>query len=75
MALQIGEAGGLGQVREAGVFRMKRQRDEGHEAVGFVLQVAQRQQVLDALFVGFDVAVEHGGVGAQARSDARCGRC
>ena len=27
---------------------------------------AQLQQVIDALFVGFDVAVEHGGVGAQA---------
>ncbi len=46
---------------------MKRQRDERHEAVGLVLQFAQLHQVIDALFFGFHVAVEHRGVGVQAR--------
>ena len=59
-------AGGLGKVRERRVLRMKRQRNEGREAVRFVLQFAQLEQMIDALFFGLDVAVKHGGVGAQA---------
>ena len=45
---------------------MKRQRDKGHEAARFILQAAQRQQVLDALLFGLNVAVEHRGVRTQA---------
>ena len=37
-----------------------------YEAVRFVLQFAEEEQMLDALFFVFDVAVKHGGVGAQA---------
>ena len=59
----------------ARIVRVKRQRDEGNEAVGFVLQLAQFQQVIDALFFGFHVAVEHGGVGAQADFVRLCARC
>ena len=57
---------GLGRCAEAGIFRVKRQRNEGHEAVRSVLHRAQLEQMIDALFVGLDVAVEHGGVRAQA---------
>ena len=45
---------------------MERQRDEGLEAVGLVLQLAQLEQVVDAVFVVLDVAVEHGGVRLEA---------
>ena len=47
------------------VVGMERQRDEGLEAVGFVLQLAQPQQVIHAVLFGLDVAVEHGAVGVQ----------
>ena len=59
---KIVEAGGFGQIRQRGIFRMKRQRNKCLEAVGVVLQFAQKQQMLDALFFIFNVAVEHGGV-------------
>ena len=48
------------------VIGMKGQRDEGLEAAGFVLQRAQLEQVVDAVFVVFDVAVEHGRVRFQS---------
>ena len=54
------------QVREARVRRMKRQRNERGKAVRFVLQFSQLEQMIDALFFGLDVAVEHRGVRAQA---------
>ena len=38
---------------------MEGERDERQEAAGLVLLVAQAQQVVDALLVGLDVAVEH----------------
>ena len=47
------------------VVRMKRQRDKSLEATGFVLQIAQFQQMIDAVFIVLDVAVEHGRVGLQ----------
>ena len=62
----------FGRCCERGVVGMEGQRDESLEAAGFVLQSAQLQQVVDAVFVVFDVAVEHGGVGAAGRSGARC---
>ena len=43
---------------EDGVLRVERERDEREEAAGPVLLVAQAQQVVDALLVGLDVAVE-----------------
>ena len=46
---------------------MERQRDEGHETVGFVLQGAQFHQVIGAVFVVLDVAVEHGAIRPQAQ--------
>ncbi len=66
MFLMIVEAGGFGDVLERRVVGMEGQRDEGDEAVGFVLQGAQFHQVIDAVLVVFDVAVEHGAVGVQA---------
>jgi len=60
---QIGVAGRLGDVRQRGVIRVKGQRNEGDEAFGFILQLAQLDQVIDALFFRLHVAVEHGGVG------------
>jgi hypothetical protein len=34
---------------------MERERDEGEEAAGLVLQRAQAEEVIDALLVGLDV--------------------
>ena len=45
---------------------MERQRDEGLEPAGFILKLAQPEQVIQAVFRGLDVAVEHGAVGMQA---------
>src|SRR5436305_1857062 len=45
---------------------MERQRDEGLEAAGLVLQLAQLAKVIDAMDRLLDMAVEHGRVGAQA---------
>ena len=42
--------------------------DEGQEAAGLVLLLAQAQHVLDPLRVGLDVAVEHRGVGLDAEA-------
>ena len=47
------------------VVGMERQRNERLEAVGLVLQRAQLEQVVDPVFVVFDVAVEHGGIRLQ----------
>ena len=63
---QIVVAGGLRNVRKRRIVRMKRQRNEGDEAVGFVLRFAQLHEVVDAFFYGFHMAVKHGGVGTQA---------
>ena len=63
---QVVDAGrfGAGELR---VIRLIAPRDEGGEAAGFVLQIAQTQQVLDAFFVGLDRAVHHRRGGAQSR--------
>ena len=52
--------------REPGVLGMERQRDERLEAAGFVLQLAEPDQVVDAVVRLLDVAVEHRAVRAQA---------
>ena len=46
---------------------MKRQRDEGDEAVRLVLKGAELHQMVGAVLIVLDVAVEHGAVGAQAQ--------
>ena len=56
---------GLRQMLQRRVVGMESQRDEGLEAAGFILQAAQLEQVIDAVFVVFDVAIEHGRVGFQ----------
>src|SRR5262249_47272006 len=64
--LQVHQPTRLGNVRQPGVVGMERQRDERLKAAGLVLQFTQADQVVDAVAGFFDVAVEHGGVGAQA---------
>src|SRR5256885_4214937 len=44
---------------------MKREGNESDEAVRDVLQFAQLDEMVDAFFFGFDVAVEHCGVGME----------
>src|SRR2546423_6287374 len=44
---------------------MKSQRDESDESARLILQVAEAQQVIDALLLGFHVTIQHSGVGAQ----------
>src|SRR5439155_10804708 len=63
---QIGVARGLWNVRERSIVRMKRQRYKRHEAMRLVLQLAQLDEVIDALFLRYHVPVKHGGVEAQA---------
>ena len=73
---------GLGDVfPELRVFGQEGETDKGLETAGFVLQFAQCQQVVNAFLHGFDMAVEHGGVGLYAEAVRRprdfepfCGR-
>ena len=51
---------------EARVLRVERQRDERLEAARFVLQLAEADEVVDAVVRLLDVAVEHRAVRAQA---------
>src|ERR1019366_4659675 len=63
--LQIHKAARLrvfDQLAELGVGGVKGQRDERLEAVGLVLELAQLQQVVNAVLGGLNVAVKHGGV-------------
>ena len=63
----VGESGGHGQVIERRVFGMECQRNEGLEAAGLVLQRAQLEQMIDAVFVVLNVAVEHGRIRLEAQ--------
>ena len=45
---------------ERRVVGMKSERNKSLEAAGFVLQRAQAQKMIHAIFVVFDVPVEHG---------------
>ena len=63
----VGEPGGHGQVVERRVFGMKCERNEGLEAAGLVLQGAELEQVIDAVGVVFNVAVEHGRIRFEAQ--------
>ena len=58
----VGESAGLGKMVESGVVGMEGQRNKRLEAAGFVLQGAQAEQMIDAVLIVFDVAVQHGGV-------------
>src|SRR5713226_533750 len=62
---QIGVTGRLRNERERGVVRMKSKRDKRHKAMRLVLQLAQLDEVIDALFFRFHVPVEHRRVGTQ----------
>jgi hypothetical protein len=44
---------------------MEGERNECLEALGFILQLPQPDQVVDAMKRLFDVSVQHGAVGAQ----------
>ena len=58
---QVLQDGRLGAALEVVVLRLVRPRDEGPEAAGAVLHVADHPQVLDALGVGLAGAHHHGG--------------
>ncbi len=62
----VGDAGGARQVVKRRVVGMERERDEGLEASGVVLEVAQADEMVHAVLVVFDMAVKHGGVGFEA---------
>src|SRR6266545_4524698 len=47
---------------EDGVLGMERERNERQKAAGLVLLLAEAQQMIDALLVRLDVAVQHGAV-------------
>ncbi len=70
--LQIVEARRLRNMVQRRVVGVKRQRDEGDESVRLILQLAQPDQVIDAILRGFNVTVEHGAVRFQPRLDGRC---
>ena len=55
----VEHAGGLGQMLKRGVVGVERQGNEGLEAAGFILQGAQLQQMVDPIFVSFDVTIQH----------------
>ena len=63
--LDVEDACRLWQMLQRRVIGMESQRDEGLKAAGFILQTTQLQQVIDAVFVVLDVAVEHSRVGLQ----------
>ena len=56
----------FGKMLQRRVVGMERQRDKRLEAAGFILQGAQLEQMVDAVLVVLDVAVEHGRVRLQA---------
>ena len=70
--LQVVEAGRLGQLHRRRFPGLEGERDEGHEAARLVLQLAQPQQVVDAVLDRLDVAVEHRRVRRDARAGAPC---
>ena len=63
---QVGQSRGHRQVVEGRIFGMKGQGDEGLEAAGFILNRTQLEQVVNAILVALNVAVEHGRVGFEA---------
>src|SRR5664280_2578299 len=64
--LEVVEAGGARQLAEAGIGRLERERDEGVEAAGVVLELAQPDHVVRELAGLLNVPVEHRGVRLEA---------
>ena len=62
---------GLGMWAISRVVGVERQRDEGLEAAGLVLELAEPDQVVDPVHRAVDMAVEHGGVRVQAQPVGR----
>ena len=65
---QVHQSGWLGDVAQARVLWMERERDEGLEAARFILQFTQSNQMVDSVQRFFDVAVEHRAVGLDAKA-------
>ena len=63
--LDVQHARGLRQMLQRGVVGMESQWDKRLKATGLILQRAQLEQMVDAIFVVLHVAVKHGGVGFQ----------
>src|SRR5207248_1165801 len=66
--LEIGKTAWFGDMIEASIFRMKRQRDKRLEAAGLVLQLAQSTEVIDPMPRLLDMPVKHGGICSQSQS-------
>ena len=64
--LEVHHAGGLGDLVHPRVVGVEGQRDEGLEAAGLVLELAEPDQVVDPVLGLVDVAVEHRRVRVQA---------
>ena len=62
---------GRGPVAQGIILGMKRKRNKGQQTAGFVLQLAQAQQVLHPFGQGFDRAEQHGAVGFDAQAMGR----
>ena len=56
------------QVVEFSVPGVKGERYEGLKSAGFILESAELKEVIDSVAVGFEVSVEHGGVGADVET-------
>ncbi len=63
---EVHVSGGGLDVLQFGLLGVEGERGHREEVLGFVLQLAELDEVRDALFEGFDVAIEHRGVLAQA---------
>jgi hypothetical protein len=63
--LQISHPAGLGDVIQAGVVRVKRERNKCLKSARFVLQFAELAEMIDAVLRLFDVSVKHRRIGSQ----------
>ena len=72
--LQVHEAGGLAPIdefAELGVGGMEGERNKRLEAMRFILKLAELEEVVHAVNIGFDMAVKHGGVRVQSQLVSR----
>src|SRR6266850_2526751 len=65
--LDVQETGGSGQVLQRSVVWMEGERNERLESAGFILQGSEFHQVVDPVFVIFNVAIEHGRIRPQTQ--------
>ena len=56
-----------------GIIGMESQRYEGLETACFILELAQPNEMIDSMFGAVNMAIEHGGIGVQAKAVSRCG--